>query len=90
MMGYGEDKGIIPIACRRIFDRVHGNTDDSLTLTVTCSMMEIYMEKVRGYQLFVLPKSRGVFVVAWRRLGQVLLRTQCRFVIFSTPRTAMT
>lgn len=46
MMGYGEDKGIIPIACEKIFDRIFGNTDDSLTIRVETSMLEIYMEKV--------------------------------------------
>jgi len=32
MMGYGEDKGIIPIMCERIFDRVTANTDPDLTM----------------------------------------------------------
>ena len=27
MMGYGEDKGIIPIACERIFDNIKNNKD---------------------------------------------------------------
>jgi len=74
MMGYGEDKGIIPIACRRIFDRVHGNTDDTLTLTVTCSMMEIYMEKVRNLHAalaFASKELGGVSSVAWRPAWQV-------------------
>ena len=47
MMGYGPDKGIIPLACERIFDRIEGNTDDSLTIKVEASMLEIYMEKIR-------------------------------------------
>lgn len=47
MMGYGEDKGIIPLACERIFHRRDANTDDSLTIKVEASMLEIYMEKVR-------------------------------------------
>lgn len=47
MMGYGEDKGIIPIACERMFDRIDANTDPELTIKVETSMLEIYMEKVR-------------------------------------------
>lgn len=47
MMGYGEDKGIIPMACERIFDRIGSNTDPDLTIRVEASMLEIYMEKVR-------------------------------------------
>lgn len=46
MMGYGEDKGIIPIASARIFDRIDSNTDPNLTIRVEASMLEIYMEKV--------------------------------------------
>ena len=46
MMGYGEDKGIIPMACERIFDRIVSNTDPDLTIRVEASMLEIYMEKV--------------------------------------------
>lgn len=47
MMGYGPDRGIIPIASEHIFDRIHANTDPDLTMKVTCSMLEIYMEKTR-------------------------------------------
>ncbi len=34
MMGYGEDKGIIPIACERIFENIDNNTDPNLTIKV--------------------------------------------------------
>ena len=47
MMGYGADKGIIPIASEKIFDRIEGNTDPHMTFRVETSMLEIYMEKVR-------------------------------------------
>ena len=47
MMGYGEDKGIIPIASEKIFDRITSNEDPNLTFRVETSMLEIYMEKVR-------------------------------------------
>ena len=47
MMGYGEDKGIIPIMCERIFDRVKSNADPDVTIRVEASMLEIYMEKVK-------------------------------------------
>ena len=46
-MGYGEDKGIIPIACERIFDNIKNNKDPDLTIRVEASMLEIYMEKVK-------------------------------------------
>lgn len=47
MMGYGEDKGIIPIASERIFNRINSNEDPNITYRVETSMLEIYMEKVR-------------------------------------------
>jgi len=47
MVGYGADRGIIPIVCENIFERMTSNTDADLTIKVTCSMLEIYMEKVK-------------------------------------------
>ena len=46
MMGYGEDKGIIPIASEEMFVRIAQNEDPDLTFRVETSMLEIYMEKV--------------------------------------------
>lgn len=42
MMGYGEDKGIIPIACEQIFKRIAENTDPNLTIRVEASMYVTY------------------------------------------------
>jgi len=39
MVGYGADRGIIPIACENIFERMKGNEDPDLTIKVTCSML---------------------------------------------------
>jgi hypothetical protein len=39
MVGYGVDRGIIPIACEHIFERIKTNTDPDLTIKVTCSML---------------------------------------------------
>ena len=47
MVGYGEDKGIIPIASEKIFDRINANTDSNVSFKVESSMLEIYMEKIR-------------------------------------------
>lgn len=47
MVGYGADKGIVPMACEKIFARMRENEDADLTIKVTCSMLEIYMEKIR-------------------------------------------
>ena len=47
MVGYGEDKGIIPCACHELFSRIEANEDPDVTYRVQASMMEIYNEKVR-------------------------------------------
>lgn len=36
-MGYGEDKGIIPIACEQIFVRARENKDPDTTIRVEAS-----------------------------------------------------
>ena len=46
MVGYGENKGIVPMATNEIFARIAGNTDKTIRYEVTFSMLEIYMEKV--------------------------------------------
>ena len=54
--GYGADKGIIPLVCERIFERISaeraaaaGGGDGGATTTfrVEASMLEIYMERVK-------------------------------------------
>lgn len=51
MMGYGPDKGVIPIASEKIFERIAAAkasaTDSDTTYKVEASMMEIYKEEVR-------------------------------------------
>jgi hypothetical protein len=46
MVGYGGNRGIVPIACDEIFKRINANEDPSLTYEVQFSMLEIYNEKV--------------------------------------------
>lgn len=57
MVGYGSNKGIIPLASDKIFGRIDQNTDDTITFEVTVSMLEIYNEKV--FDLFVDAKQRS-------------------------------
>ncbi|ORZ22364.1 hypothetical protein BCR42DRAFT_368208 [Absidia repens] len=56
MMGYGEDKGIIPRTCSELFNRINQNTDPSLTFAAEVSYIEIYNEKVRD---LLNPKNKG-------------------------------
>ncbi|RCH82799.1 kinesin-like protein Klp8, partial [Rhizopus stolonifer] len=47
MMGYGEDKGIIPRTCVELFERIEDLTTPERSYQVEVSYIEIYNEKVR-------------------------------------------
>lgn len=47
MIGYGSNKGIVPISSEEIFKRIHGNTDTKVNYEVSVSMLEIYNEKIQ-------------------------------------------
>ncbi|KAF9107094.1 kinesin-like protein Klp8 [Mortierella sp. AM989] len=55
-MGYGEDRGIIPLSCHELFRRIEGNKDPTLSYRVEVSYMEIYCERVRD---LLNPKNKG-------------------------------
>ena len=55
-MGYGEDRGIIPLSCHELFRRIEANTDSTLSYRVEVSYMEIYCERVRD---LLNPKNKG-------------------------------
>ncbi|KAF9449570.1 kinesin-like protein [Macrolepiota fuliginosa MF-IS2] len=58
MMGYGPDKGIIPLTCSELFQRVSSKKeqDPNINFTVEVSYIEIYNEKVRD---LLNPKNSG-------------------------------
>ncbi|KAH9894077.1 kinesin-domain-containing protein [Cubamyces lactineus] len=58
MMGYGPDKGIIPLTCSELFARVEAKKaqDPHINFTVEVSYIEIYNEKVRD---LLNPKNSG-------------------------------
>jgi hypothetical protein len=45
MVGFGVNKGIVPIACEEIFKRIEGKKDAEYEVNV--SMLEIYNEKIQ-------------------------------------------
>jgi len=55
-MGYGEERGIIPLSCHELFRRIEANNDPSLSYRVEVSYMEIYCERVRD---LLNPKNKG-------------------------------
>ncbi|KAJ1968211.1 hypothetical protein IWQ62_001377 [Dispira parvispora] len=56
MVGYGEDRGLIPLTCNALFERINSNTDPHLKYNVEVSYIEIYCEKVRD---LLNPNSKG-------------------------------
>ncbi|CAL1526286.1 unnamed protein product, partial [Lymnaea stagnalis] len=47
MVGYGPNKGIVPITCDELFKTMASNKDKNKRFEVTFSMLEIYNEQVR-------------------------------------------
>ena len=56
MVGYGNNKGIVPISCDEIFNRIKNNQDKEKSFEVQVSMLEIYNEKVQD--LLIRPDKR--------------------------------
>ena len=56
MIGYGSNKGIVPITCDELFKKISGNTDDT-KFEVKFSMLEIYNEQVRDLLCKTNPKG---------------------------------
>ncbi|GAA5877032.1 hypothetical protein JCM3774_006880 [Rhodotorula dairenensis] len=59
MMGYGSDRGIIPLICEALFERIENRTAASggdVSFTVEVSYTEIYQEKVRD---LLNPSNKG-------------------------------
>ena len=55
MIGYDNNKGIVPISCEEIFNRINENKDPNLHFEVEVSMLEIYNEKVQD---LLMPPSK--------------------------------
>ena len=59
IVGYGENKGVIPRTCEEIYKRIDQETskpDNKNQYSVSISMIEIYNEKV--HDLFTKPEKR--------------------------------
>jgi hypothetical protein len=70
MIGYGENKGIVPLACDEIFRRIDANTDPDETFQVVASMCEIYNEKVQDLMVEVKKRpNEGLKVRESKTLG---------------------
>ena len=51
MVGYGSNKGLVPMTCEELLRPVRENKDNETQYQVTFSMLEIYNEQVRDLQI---------------------------------------
>lgn len=59
MVGYGTNKGIVPISCEEIFNRIKQATSDTKQFEVLVSMLEIYNEKIQDLLLPINKRPSG-------------------------------
>jgi kinesin family member 13 len=59
MIGYGANKGIVPLATDEIFNRIKANTDPEKSFEVTAMMCEIYNEKVQDLMIPVAKRPQA-------------------------------
>lgn len=56
LIGYGANKGIVPILVHDLFERIEANKDPNVNYQVNFSMLEVYNEKVQD--LLIPPQDR--------------------------------
>mmetsp|Transcript_20277 Transcript_20277/g.63543 ORF Transcript_20277/g.63543 Transcript_20277/m.63543 type:complete len:869 (+) Transcript_20277:56-2662(+) len=81
MVGYGKNKGIVPISCEEIFRRIDANTNPNKQYEVGVSVVEIYNELVQD--LLVAPEDRpkkGLDIRESKLLGIYIDGVQKRLV----------
>eukprot|EP00927_Polykrikos_kofoidii_P002367 TRINITY_DN10934_c0_g1_i1.p1 TRINITY_DN10934_c0_g1~~TRINITY_DN10934_c0_g1_i1.p1 ORF type:complete len:882 (+),score=141.20 TRINITY_DN10934_c0_g1_i1:376-2646(+) len=59
MVGYGNNRGIVPISCEEIFRRIGENEDPSRRFEILVSMVEIYNECVQDLTLDPADRVEG-------------------------------
>ena len=70
MIGYGANKGIVPLACTEIFARIAANDDKDKFYEVSAMMCEIYNEKVQDLMIPVTKRPQeGLKVRESKTLG---------------------
>lgn len=59
MVGYGKNKGIVPITCNEIFERVKKQQSETRAFEVSVSIIEIYNEKVQDLLVDIRQRPAG-------------------------------
>ena len=73
MVGYGNNKGIIPISFKEIFNRTHSTQSASLQYEVLVSMLEIYNEKIQDLLIPVNQRVQGGLKVRESKVAGVFV-----------------
>lgn len=59
MVGYGPNKGIVPISCEEIFQRIEKNDIPNKEFQIQFSMLEIYNEKIQDLLIPINQRPHG-------------------------------
>lgn len=59
MVGYGPNKGIVPISCEEIFERINKNDIPNKEFQIQFSMLEIYNEKIQDLLIPINQRPHG-------------------------------
>lgn len=59
MVGYGTNKGIVPISCEEIFKRIESNDNPNKEYQIQFSMLEIYNEKIQDLLIPINQRTTG-------------------------------
>ncbi|XP_064623097.1 kinesin-like protein KIF28P [Lineus longissimus] len=62
MIGYGANKGIVPITCEQLFSAIEKNKEKNKQLQVSFSMLEIYNEHVKDLLVNAKQQAGGLKV----------------------------
>ena len=73
MIGYGNNKGIIPISFKELFIKISGTQTDVLNYEVLVSMLEIYNEKIQDLLIPVNQRVPGGLKVRESKVAGVFV-----------------
>lgn len=83
MVGYGANKGIVPISCDQIFKRIKANTNKNITYEVDVSMLEIYNEKIQDLMIETVKRPKEGLKVREHKLYGVYVENLSKYQVNS-------
>ena len=70
MIGFGANKGVVPLACEEIFKRISENTEKDKKFEISAMMCEIYNEKVQDLMIPINQRpTQGLKIRESKTLG---------------------